>query len=100
MPGLIGLGILDTFALETPLITTDVPIHSPEIEYLQSGVNGVMVEDSMNPRSYANAVVHLLENEEMRQKLISGCQSARNMYTIENMVERFAQGVIKALRTR
>lgn len=97
MPGLIGLGILDTFALETPLVTTDVPIHSPEIEYLQNGVNGIMVADSTNSLVYANAVVHLLKNEEVRQKLVSGCKSARSIYTVENMVERFAHGVLKAL---
>jgi len=99
MPGLVGLGILDTFALETPLITTDMPIHSPEIDYLQNEVNGVMVADSTNSLVYANAVVHLLKNEEVRQKLVGGCQSARNIYTVENMIERFAQGVIMALET-
>jgi len=97
MPGLIGLGILDTFALETPLITTNVPIHSPEIEYLQSGINGMMVADSTNPLTYANTAVQLLENEDARQILVAGCRSSRNLYNIENMIERFTQGVLRAL---
>jgi len=29
--------------------------------------------------------------------LVSGCKSARSIYTVENMVERFAHGVLKAL---
>jgi glycosyltransferase involved in cell wall biosynthesis len=98
MPGLIGLGILDTFAMETPLITTDVPIHSPEIEYLENGVNGVMVSNPENPLTYAKAVVHLLQNEIERQKLVNGCRLARERYTLDNMVERFADGVTLALK--
>ncbi|RMD61178.1 glycosyltransferase, partial [Candidatus Parcubacteria bacterium] len=43
MPGLVGLVILDSFATQTPMITTNFPYHSPEIEYLQSGDNGLMV---------------------------------------------------------
>ena len=39
MPGLVGLAVLDCFALETPLLTTRYPYHSPEIEYLEAGVD-------------------------------------------------------------
>lgn len=98
MPGLIGLGILDTFALKTPLVTTNVPMHSPEIEYLQNGVNGIMVANSTDSTAYANAAIHLLENEDARLQLVNGCRSARKIYTVENMVERFVEGVLLALK--
>jgi glycosyltransferase involved in cell wall biosynthesis len=97
MPGLVGLGVLDAFALETPLVTTRVPLHSPEIDYLQDGINGVMVEDAYNPQSYAQAVVHFLRDETDRQTLVKGCRSARAIYTVEAMVERFSEGILKAL---
>ena len=97
MPGLVGLGILDAFALETPLVTTQVPLHSPEIDYLKHGVNGFMVDQSDNLQAYADAVVYLLRNETERQRLIQGCQISREIYTLENMVNRFAQGVELAL---
>jgi glycosyltransferase involved in cell wall biosynthesis len=35
-PGMVGLGIVDSFAMLTPLITTDISIHSPEIAYLEN----------------------------------------------------------------
>ena len=41
MPGAVGLTILDTFALETPLITTRLSDHGPEIEYLRPEQNGI-----------------------------------------------------------
>ncbi|BBB48864.1 glycosyltransferase family 4 protein [Pelolinea submarina] len=100
MPGLVGLGILDTFALETPLVTTQIPLHSPEISYLESGVNGLMVDTASNPQVYADGVIRLLLNEDERQKLVDGCVSVRNVYTVELMVSRFAQGIIKALETQ
>jgi len=97
MPGLVGLNILDTFALETPLVTTDVPFHSPEIEYLIDGENGRMVEKSDDPKIYGDAVIDLLINDSERQKLIVGCRTARERYTLETMVDRFTEGVIQAL---
>lgn len=97
MPGLIGLGILDTFTLETPLVTTRTPLHSPEIEYLENGVNGVMVDDATNSKLYADAVTRLLNDKTARQKLVTGCRKASQLYTVENMVERFTQGILKAL---
>ena len=100
MPGLIGLGILDTFALETPLVTTQIPLHSPEISYLENGVNGLIVDNASNPQVYADAVIRLFLNEDARQKLVDGCRSVRNVYTVEIMVSQFAQGIIKALETR
>ena len=98
IPFLIGLSILDTFALGTPLVTTNAVGHGPEIEYLKNNVNGIMVADANNPQVYADAAILLLEKEEMRQMLVSGCQTARNVYTVENMIERFSQGVIKAVK--
>lgn len=97
MPGLVGLAILDTFALEVPLVTTRVPYHSPEIEYLDNGVNGVMIDNDDNPEIYAQVVVDLLRNEAWRQRLVEGCRASRNRYTVEEMVERFAIGVKQAL---
>lgn len=97
MPGLVGLAILDVFALETPLITTNIPYHSPEIDYLIDGVNGIIVRESDDASVYAAQVSNLLKNNEAREKLIAGCRAAREKYTIEEMVERFAEGVMKAL---
>lgn len=97
LPGLVGLAILDAFALQTPLITTAVPFHSPEVAYLQSGTNGVMVEDFEDPSRYAEVVVSLLEDDTTRERLMQGCKRSAGVYTVENMAERFADGVSKAL---
>lgn len=98
MPGLVGLSILDAFALEVPMITTDIPYHSPEIDYLAEGVNGVIIREMTDPSLYAAAVSCLLKDDEARQKLVAGCRAAAGKYTIEEMVARFAAGVLNALK--
>lgn len=100
MPGLVGLGVLDAFALEVPLVTTDLPYHSPEIEYLNDSVNGVIVAQSQDAAAYAAAVVELLRDDLLRDGLVQGCREAAARYTVEEMVERFAAGVLRALEQK
>ena len=97
MPGLVGLGILDCFALEVPMVTTAVHYHSPEIAYLDDGVNGMMLSAACSPAQFAEAVAALLHDAERAERLRAGCRQARSRYTVEEMVERFADGVTKAL---
>ncbi|MEN9855354.1 MAG: hypothetical protein RLZZ157_480 [Pseudomonadota bacterium] len=99
MPGLVGLAILDSFAYELPLITTDLPYHSPEIDYLEDGVNGVIVRESDSAANYARAVIQLLQDDVLHQKLVTGGIASRTKYSIEEMARRFSEGVISALAT-
>lgn len=98
LPGLVGLAVLDSFALEVPLVTTDIPFHSPEIAYVQNGYNGLILEADADSNVYADAVVELLTNESARQHLVKGCKQSKYFYSIESMVERFSKGIKQALR--
>lgn len=97
MPGLVGLAIIDCLALGLPLITMKNSLHSPEIEYLHNGQNGVMVDAQGDPRIYAQAVIDLLNDESKRLKLVEGCKTSASKYTIENMAGNFANGIQLAL---
>ena len=97
MPGVVGLAVLDAFALAVPLVTTAVPGHGPEIDYLDDGTNSILVQQMQSPAAYARTVAELLRDEQRRQLLIEGCRAAAEIYTVENMVERFAAGVTQAL---
>lgn len=97
MPGLVGLAVLDTFALGVPLVTTNVPYHSPEIEYLRDQENGVMLEDPEDVEGYAEKVIELLTDDQRLMTLQQGCARASLTYTIEEMAERFAQGICQAM---
>jgi hypothetical protein len=98
MPGLVGLGILDCFALETPLITTEFQFHSPEIDYLQNGINGIISENSLE--SYVQAVQLVLTSDTLLQRLIDGCRKSAPIYCTEKMISNFAGGIYGALGIR
>jgi len=95
MPGAVGLAILDSFALNLPLVTTNITTHGPEIDYLESEVNGLMVEH--NIQVYAQSVSGLLQDDKKRKILIEGCNHSKSLYSIETMAQNFADGVLKLL---
>src|SRR4030095_13524658 len=95
MPGLVGLGILDSFVAQLPIITTDVPIHSPEIEYLESGTNGFIVNP--DTRHYAETIIHVLRTPELLCRLRQGALESARRYSMAGMVDNFRSGVVKAL---
>ncbi|WP_082055188.1 glycosyltransferase family 4 protein [Cupriavidus basilensis] len=95
-PGLVGLGVVDAFCAGLPVITTDLKIHSPEIEYLENGFNGLIVEESTD--CYAKAIDSLLNNANFRLKMREGALVSADRYSIESMAGNFARGVEECLR--
>lgn len=96
-PGLVGLNILDSFALGIPIVTTDCGIHSPEIAYLESGKNGLMVPD--RNASFVEGVCRLFEDREMREALSTTVQENADRYSLDRMVANFTQGIMQALQS-
>jgi glycosyltransferase involved in cell wall biosynthesis len=94
-PGLLGLSILDGFAAGVPIVTTDCGLHSPEIDYLQQGVNGFMTANNLE--DYVQTVERILTDSALAFHLQNGCLEAAKHYTIENMAENFRAGILKAL---
>ena len=97
MPGGVGLVALDAIALEVPMITTDNSLHGPEISYLRDKENGLMVTPGDSADTYADAVARVLQNETELARLREGCVEDAMKYSIEDMVDRFTEGVLAAL---
>jgi glycosyltransferase involved in cell wall biosynthesis len=95
MPGRVGLLAVDSFAMETPIVTTRWAYHAPEFEYLVHGQNCLMSDDDM--ASYVNAVESVMKDDGLRARLVDGCQSSAAVYSLQAMVERFTTGVLSAL---
>jgi glycosyltransferase involved in cell wall biosynthesis/peptidoglycan/xylan/chitin deacetylase (PgdA/CDA1 family) len=95
LPGRAGLAVLDGFAAGLPLIATRLPIHGPEMEYLEEGRNGLMT--APYPLAYAQAVIQLLSNPLELQLLREGATISAEKYSIEAMVEKFKQGIGQCL---
>jgi L-malate glycosyltransferase len=95
LPGRAGLAVLDGFAAGLPLIATRIPIHGPEMEYLEEGRNGLMT--APHPQAYAQGVAELLSNPRELQLLREGAAISAEKYSIEAMVERFKQGILQCM---
>lgn len=95
LPGAVGLAILDAFAAGLPLVTTELPTHGPEIEYLEEGRNGVMTPH--DPERYARAVAHLFTHPAELGALRDGARRSAEKYSIENMIENFRSGITRCL---
>jgi L-malate glycosyltransferase len=94
-PGLVGLGILDAFVAGLPLVTMDFGKHSPEIDYLVNGENGLMTEDRFE--AFVDAVFRLLNEPEFHGRISAGAARAGLRYTVDNMANNFRDGVLGAL---
>jgi glycosyltransferase involved in cell wall biosynthesis len=97
MPGLVGLGVLDSFAYGLPMVTTALPYHSPEIDYLQDRVNGLIVKDPTSLADYSQAVAHVLLDRSTRNDLRLAALASSRTLTIEDMAARFSSGIFLAL---
>lgn len=97
MPGLVGLAIVDAFAAQAPVITRDLDYHSPEIEYLEPGRNGVVLPKSCTPDEYAFGVSELLRDRDRLDLLRAGCQRSASRYSLSSMVANFSGGVLDSL---
>jgi glycosyltransferase involved in cell wall biosynthesis len=91
MPGRVGLCAVDSFALQTPVVTTDWPWHAPEFEYLDNGRNSITTPD--DPIAYAAAVIALLRDAPRLEMLRAACAADAAEYTVEDMAARFCDGL-------
>jgi hypothetical protein len=96
-PGLVGLGVLDAFAMRLPVITCDLPYHSPEIEYLEHENNGLVLATDTSPELFGAEVTSLLLDRHRLRRLTSGAIQSAQRFSVEAMAERFANGVEMAL---
>ena len=94
--GLLGLGVVDAFHFGVPPVATDCSFHSPEIAYLVDGENGLVTEDSVE--GLANGMIRIAQDDELHATLVAGCRDASQRLTVDAMADRYADGIVAALR--
>lgn len=95
LAGTAGLAIVDSFAAGLPLIATHLPTHPPEISYLRDGENGRITAPTA--AAFADAVVEVLAQPALMDRLRQGAALAGSKYTIEAMVENYRAGINQCL---
>lgn len=97
VPASLGLGVLDSFALRTPIVTVDGKNHGPEFSYLDHDKNAIVLGNNCTSEQYASQVVNILQDERRRLMLVNEGDNALQNYSVENMAGRFAEGIFQAL---
>jgi glycosyltransferase involved in cell wall biosynthesis len=97
MPGLVGLNIVDGFALGMPTVTIEAEGHGPEIDYVDDDVNGVVLPEGTSAAGYAARVVELLEDDSALRAMREEADRWGERLSIEDMAERFIAGTKAAL---
>lgn len=98
LPGLVGLPLLDGFALGIPTVTITSAGHSPEIAYLRSGSNGLILPAATTAARYAESVLELLRDRGRLEGMRRECLNSAARLTVDNMVSRFEAGLNSAVR--
>ena len=90
MPGMTGLAIVHSFVLGKPYITVDSPYHSPEICYLQQGINGLMANNNLD--AFCDAVSLLVESPVKRKAMgESAYQYAIDELSMDKQIKAFEE---------
>ena len=95
IPGWVGLVVLDAGALRLPIITSDRPDHSVEIDYVTDGVNGLVCP--VDETSAAAMISELLQDPDRLARMTAASRKLADETTIENMASRFTQGILDCL---
>lgn len=96
LAGTAGLAIVDSFAAGLPLIATVLNTHPPEITYLRNGENSIVSDHS--PADFGDAIIKILTNPNLMEKLRQGAIADGSKYTMEAMIQNFSEGIRQCLR--
>lgn len=99
LPDAVGLSVIDSFAFQTPIITTKGQYHGPEIEYLIDGENGSIV-NTISPKVYAAQIIRILDDKARLNALKRGCRNSIEKYSLEQMVANYADGICRCLHVK
>lgn len=97
IPGAVGLNVIDSFALNTPLITTYSNNHGPEFEYIENDKNGIITNNTK--RDYSRKVIELMKTD-TNLNLINECNKSSHIFTLDKMIQNFKIGIIKCLNQK
>jgi glycosyltransferase involved in cell wall biosynthesis len=94
IPGYVGLAVNRGFAHGMPIITMASDLHSPEIDYVEDGANGLILAPG---DGFVAGLRRFALDEALRQRLARGALATRDKLDLGRMVAAFDGGVAAAL---
>jgi glycosyltransferase involved in cell wall biosynthesis len=94
IPGKVGLAVTHAFAHGVPVLTRHHHLHAPEVEYIESGQNGLVIPGDFE--GFVQTVAACL-NGGHHVHLSAGALKARESLTLDYMVRTFHEAVASTL---
>lgn len=94
-PGKVGLAVNHAFAHGVPVLTRHSPLHAPEVDYIEPGVNGLIVQGGLD--EFTAAIADLIASPDRRRALARGALETRSKLSLDDMVRAFDEGVAASL---
>jgi glycosyltransferase involved in cell wall biosynthesis len=98
IPGFVGLAVTHAFAHGVPMITRAGQPHSPEIDYLKHGENGLVLPEEKD--AFFEGLDSYLRDSKLQQRLRMGAAATVEHLTMDNMVRAFDNLVRRSLTQR
>lgn len=98
LTGFVGLGPLQAFCYDLPGVIFDTGTHSPEIEYVNEA-NAVVLPGATTEAEAARRIPEILDRFSSPERRAGIYESIRHL-TLENMVERFIEGINSVIGER
>ena len=95
IPGKVGLVANHALSHGLPVMTRAHARHAPEVEYIESGYNGLIVEGDFD--AFLHAVVGYLKSPERQLAMSEAALATRQTLTLEFMAAGFQRAVQQAL---
>jgi glycosyltransferase involved in cell wall biosynthesis len=95
VPGYLGLAVTHGFAHGIPTLTRQGQYHSPEIEYLEDNVSGLLLPE--DPKAFYAALDIFVDDHELQKRLSEGAKQAARRLSMTSMVQTFDQIVHECL---
>ncbi|HVC52201.1 MAG TPA: glycosyltransferase family 4 protein [Stellaceae bacterium] len=96
--GIVGLLANHALAHGRPVITRELDSHSPELEYIEPGQNGLIVPGDLD--AFATELARVADSPEWQKQLAEGALRSREALRMETMAERFDNAVATTLARR
>jgi glycosyltransferase involved in cell wall biosynthesis len=95
IPGAVGLAANHSLAHGVPVITRDSPLHAPEVDYIEPGANGLIVQGGLD--EFTTAIADFIASPDLQRTLANGALRTRSELTLDHMVRAFDEGVAASL---
>lgn len=92
IPGHSGLSVNHSFSYGRPYVTLQGPSHAPELDYLDAGENGYVLDGDFE--SNINTIKNLLINRNVLERFCSNAKQKGDYLSVQKWVEQMKQSLL------